>query len=496
MAMQKFPKRYVERIKEILPESEWDLFFEKVVSPIPRSIRGDRGFQASSKFKVLNSKGWNLKKTAIDDAFFIEPNSENEEPLGKTLEHFTGNIYIQSLSSMLPVDILNPQPEEKILDLCAAPGSKTTFLAQKMGNAGCIIANEISGSRSKRLVANCNRMGITNTVITQTDGVAMSAFLGQEFDRILLDAPCSSEGFGRKDPQYFEKMWSEPKIFTTANLQKKLIESAFRMLKPEGIMIYSTCTSAPEENEFVVQHLLDTYGEFVELLEFEMPNIPSRGGISSFSGQTVDEEITKKSHRIYPHLQTEEWDSEAFYLILIRKKYGLPIPPPRKAIVKDMPEIYKKNKQAETVSRLCKRFGIEKKKILYSEAGIKQVLVQKNNEIFITSREAAGFCQKNLFRRLGIRILDKDKNITTQFAMKYGKWATANTLELTVAQKDRWLAGYDLIFTPEITEDLALLDGPILVKYEGFCLGYGKMLNKAFKLKNKLDRDLTMAYRS
>ncbi len=487
--MQNFPKRYVERIKEILPEPEWDLFFKKVIEPLPRTTR-----VVNDECQI--STNWNLKETAIDNAFFITPKDKNKIPIGKTLEHFTGQVYMQSLSSMLPVEILNPQPEEKILDLCAAPGSKTTFMAQKMGNSGCLVANEISGSRSKKLVANLNRMGITNTVVTQTDGIAISAFLGQEFDRILLDAPCSSEGFGRKDPKYFEKMWSEPKIFTTANLQKKLIESAFRMLKPEGLMIYSTCTSAPEENEFVVQHLLDTYGEAVELVAFEMPDIPSRKGISSFFGKTVDSEITQKSHRIYPHLQTEKWDSEAFYLILIRKKYGLTITPPKKAIVKDPPEIYKKNKQAEMVSRLCKRFGLEKKIFLQSEAGNKQVLVEKNNDIFLTSREAANFCQKNLFRRVGLKILDKDKNITTQFAIKYAKKATENVIVLTESEKDRWLAGYDLIFSPEQLKLLSFPDGAVLVRYKNFCLGWGKMLNKASKLKNKLDRDLTMAYRS
>ncbi len=478
--MQNFPEKYIERTKQLLPKEELDLFFEKVTEPLPKVIR-------CKEAKYINNiEGWELSPTAISEGFFIDRKDRETLPLGKTLPHFTGQIYVQTLSSMLPVEVLNPQPDEKILDLCAAPGSKTSFIAQRMGNSGCIVANEISGSRSKKLVANLNRTGVTNTVVTQTDGVAMSAFLGQEFDRVLLDAPCSSEGFSRKDSKFFEKMWSEQKIFVAAKLQKKLIESAFEMLRPEGIMLYSTCTSAPEENEFVVQHLMETYPEEVELLSFELPNIPSRKGISEFFGKKINKEISEKVHRIYPHLQTDLWNSESFFLSLIRKKLPIRKAPSRKPIIREPIEIYKKNKQAEILTRFSKRFGIEKSILVRNQAGSKNVLAEKNNEIFITTRDAASFCRKNLFRRFGMKVLDKDRNITTQFAMAYGKFATKNTISLNETQKNKWLAGYDLF----LEEELESSSNEIIVMYQDFCLGHGKLQNEGKKLKNKLDRAL------
>lgn len=482
--MLNFPERYVERVKQLLPESELDLFFEKVTEPLPKAVR------CKDAENIKKIDGWKLAPTAIPEGFFIDRDDRDSLALGKTLPHFTGQIYVQSLSSMLPVDVLDPQPGEKILDLCAAPGSKTSFIAQRMGNSGCIVANEISGSRSKKLVANLNRTGVSNTVVTQTDGVAMSAFLGQEFDRILLDAPCSSEGFSRKDSNFFEKMWSEKKIFVAAKLQRKLIESAFEMLRPEGIMLYSTCTSAPEENELVVQHLMDTYPDEVELLSFELPNIPSRPGITKFFDEKIDKEVAQKVHRIYPHLQTDVWNSESFFLSLIRKKMSIQKAPPKKPIIREAPQVYKKNKQAEILTRFAKRFGIEKIALKQSEAGERNVFVEKNNEIYVTTREAAAFCHKNLFRRFGMKVLDKDQNITTQFAMKYGKFATKNTINLTTEQKDRWLAGFDIFFPEDFESGFEEKNDEVFVKYEDFCLGYGKWQGQVNKLKNKLDRDL------
>ncbi len=481
--MKKFPEKYIERMKQLLPKEELGSFFEKVTEPLPKVIR----CKNSEKIKKID--GWTLSPTAIPEGFFIDRIDRDSLALGKTLPHFTGQIYVQSLSSMLPVEVLNPQPNEKILDLCAAPGSKTSFISQRMGNSGCIVANEISGSRSKKLVANLNRTGVSNTIVTQTDGVAMSAFLGQEFDRVLLDAPCSSEGFSRKDSKFFEKMWSEQKIFVAAKLQKKLIESAFEMLRPEGIMLYSTCTSAPEENEFVVQHLLDIYPDEAELLSFDLLNIPSKSGISEFFGKEISKDVSKKSHRIYPHLQTNLWNSESFFLVLIRKKLPISKPPSQKPFIKESIEIYKKNKRAEILTRFSKKFGIDKTILLRNKAGSKNVLIERNNEIFITTRDVGGFCKKNLFRRFGMKILDKDRNITTQFAMSYGEFATKNLINLDKKQKDKYLAGFDLFFE-EPFDDLTKNGEQVLIKYKNFCLGYGKIQNDGKKLKNKLDRNL------
>jgi 16S rRNA (cytosine1407-C5)-methyltransferase len=337
--MNNFPERFIERIKALLPADEVKAFLEHCTEPLPKVVR------ISDPAAPIPSH-WQLKPTAVPEGFFIERDDQTQLALGRTLEHFTGAIYSQSLSSMLPVVVLNPQPDEKILDLCAAPGSKTSFLAQRMGHTGVIVANEPSSSRSKKLAANIDRMASINTVVVQTDGTILNSFIGQEFARILLDAPCSSEGYGRRDNTFFSKMWSEPKIFMVAKLQKRLIESAWEMLVPGGIMVYSTCTSAPEENECVVQHLLDTYPGTVEILETGLDNIPLAKGLVEWNGEKFDEPLVKHAQRFYPHLRSEIWNSESFFVIKLRKTDSVKRIPPNKPTHTTEVNFFKKNQNA------------------------------------------------------------------------------------------------------------------------------------------------------
>ncbi|MCF7830937.1 NOL1/NOP2/sun family putative RNA methylase [Candidatus Gracilibacteria bacterium] len=472
--LQKFPDRFVERIKEILPKEEWEEFFIKATEPLPKTIR-------------VSSNGspdpaWQLKKvSSIPEAFFIERQNRDELPLGKTLEHFSGQIYIASLSSLLAVKVLDPHPKEKIMDLAAAPGSKTTFIADLMQNTGCLVCNEPSSSRSAKLASNLDRMGVMNNVVLQNDGSILNNFIDQEFDRILLDAPCSSEGYGRKDSDFFAKMWSESKIFEAAKLQKKLIVSAFEMLRSEGIMVYSTCTSAPEENEAVVEHLLEKFPE-AELLPIDLGDIPHTKGLNKFFDQEFNPQISKNVCRLWPHLQTDTWNSETFFLAKIQKKSPLSRVPPNKHLIKNTTRIYKKNQSATVLTYLAKTFGIDR------DHFTKKILLERNGDVFLTTKDAAQFAAKNPHRRCGLPIMDKNKNITSQFALHYGSLATKNFITISEPEKERWLAGYDL---PVSISNEEIKDGQeILVRYEDLCLGNGKVQNGGMKLKNKLDRNL------
>ncbi len=468
--MHNFPQKFVERIHKLLPESEWTNFFQRGTEPLPKVVR-----ISAPDFDI--PPGWSLTPSAIEEAFFIERDDQNQTPLGRTLQHFSGQIYVQSLSSMLPVVALNPQPGEKILDLCAAPGSKTTFMSQKMANTGLIVANEPSGSRSKKLASNLDRLGSLNTVMVQSDGTILHNFYDQEFDRILLDAPCSSEGFGRKDSKFFSQMWSEKKIFEAAKLQKRLMVSAFKMLRPGGIMVYSTCTSAPEENEAVVEFLVNQFPDEIDFLPVELEAIPHTKGVKSFYEQKFSSKVSENTYRIWPHKHSKKWDSESFFLCKIQKKEPLTLIPPNKPERLNPPTLLKKNHQAEILTRFCKTFGIERHTFKPF------VLATKEGQTYITTKEAAHFCQRNLYRRFGILMLTRDQNLSTEFVLNFGHLATQNILELNQKQKDRWLQGYDLPL------DQTYRNGHVLlIKYQNFCLGWGKVLKD--KLKNKLDRDL------
>ncbi len=503
---EKFPPRFVERVQEILPKNEWEDFFENATEPLPKTIRiasklSESGLSLqktflspdsnSKKLKIENMSprrrglktpsSWHLSPTAIPEAFFIERDNQKELPLGKTLEHFSGNIYIASLSSLLSVHVLDPKPEEKILDIAAAPGSKSTFIADRMGNTGVLVVNEPSSSRSMKLSANLDRMGTENAVILQNDGTYLNTFFVQEFDRILLDAPCSSEGFGRKDSKFFSTMWSEKKIFEAAKLQKKLILASFDMLREGGEMVYSTCTSSSEENEAVVQFLLDKFPDHVEILPIDLGTIPHHAGVSKFGTDTFSPEVVKNVRRIFPHLKNEQWNSEIFFLAKIKKTSPLPLPTKKQAPLKSSTQILGKNQSATVIQRLCKSFGWEKK--IFE----KKVLLEHNDAIFLTTKPAAQFAVHHPHRRCGLPLLDKHGNLLSSFAIHYGNQATKNILELTQDEKTRWLEGFDI----PLTEPIDAPDGTeILVLHERFCLGHGKVQNKGRKLKNKLDRSL------
>lgn len=480
--MEKFPERFVERIKILLPQNEVESFLEHCTEPLPKVVR------LRNRLEEMNPH-WHLTPTAVPEGYFIERDNQTEIPLGKTLEHFTGDIYSQSLSSMLPVVVLNPQPGEKILDLCAAPGSKTSFLAQRMRHTGVIVANEPSGTRSKKLAANLDRTSCLNTVVVQTDGTILNRFFTQEFDRILLDAPCSSEGYGRRDNRFFSTMWSEPKIFMAAKLQKRLIESAWEMLAPDGIMVYSTCTSAPEENEAVVQHLLDTYPATVEILETGLASIPHAQGLKVWEGQNFDRQITKHAQRFYPHLRSETWNSESFFVVKLQKKASVKRLPPKKPAFTTEVNFYKKNQNAEVITKLAKQFSLPKDwSHIFTEG--KPAFYVKQNDLYITTFEATHFMQNNLFRRVGLKIWDKDLNLTTEFAMKIAAYASKNVVELNAEQTKRWLEGFDLPLAglKPVLESTPNQGNALLVRHEKFGLGWGKLMDG--KIKNKLNRDL------
>lgn len=268
--------------------------------------------------KINPQKSYLLKSIKAQSTSDSEHNLVNLSPgeLGRSLEHLLGYYYIQELASMLPVIALQPKPDEIILDLCAAPGSKTTQLAAKMQNTGTIIANEINLGRLIILASNLERCGATNTLITRKDGRALCEKLREEenprFDKILLDAPCSGEGTLRSTPATY-LMWNIKTIKSLSRIQKQLFKSAFEILKVGGEIIYSTCTHAPEENEEVVDFVLQKFGDKIKIEQINLP-ITCRAGLKGWVGEVYSKETTK-SCRIYP----QDNDTEGFFIAKFRR---------------------------------------------------------------------------------------------------------------------------------------------------------------------------------
>ena len=229
--------------------------------------------------------------------------------LGSSLEHFTGQIYIQELTSMIPPLVASDLLcKNTILDCCAAPGSKTTQMAAIMENKGHIIANDSRHARLKSLRGNLDRLGVTNTTVTLRD---FKSFPNTEADLYLVDAPCSSEGTIRKKNSV-ARLWKENDYERFSKLQKGLLRKACEMAPVGSTIVYSTCTFAPEENEGVVSEILSE--QYVKMRKIGLNGLKSMNGITEWKGEKYDKEV-EKCMRIWPHHN----DTDGFFVARFEK---------------------------------------------------------------------------------------------------------------------------------------------------------------------------------
>lgn len=229
-----------------------------------------------------------------------------------------GEVYIQNAASWLPVLALDPQPGESILDVCAAPGGKTSLIAALTQNQASITANDNSRPRLAKLQANLERLGVQGVEYTLYDATRLATKLqGKRFDRILLDAPCSGEGMMRYGSDKDFATWSVAHIKRLEQLQRRIITQVWQLLKPGGTLVYSTCTMAPEENEAVVDYLLRKQpGAVVQPLPFDLPG--THPAVLSWNGRSFSPSICR-CLRLAPSPTTE-----AFFVAKLSKSAQSP----------------------------------------------------------------------------------------------------------------------------------------------------------------------------
>ncbi|MDD2415039.1 MAG: RsmF rRNA methyltransferase first C-terminal domain-containing protein [Eubacteriaceae bacterium] len=263
------PEKFKSRMQGLLPEKDWQALAASYDRPPFKGIR-------TNTLKTRNEGMQRLVPFATEavpwcpTGFYIDP----EIRPGKQLAYYAGLYYVQEPTAMTPAEALDPKPGDWVLDLCAAPGGKTTQLACKLQGQGLLVANELVKNRSAILASNVERMGITNCVILNEFPERLIDNFEVAFDKILVDAPCSGEGMFRKEPAALSE-WSEERVALCAARQKKILETVDRLLKPGGEMVYSTCTFAPEENEQVVAALLGT-GRY-QTLPVQLPGLTDHG---------------------------------------------------------------------------------------------------------------------------------------------------------------------------------------------------------------------------
>ncbi|WP_312284695.1 16S rRNA (cytosine(1407)-C(5))-methyltransferase RsmF [Yokenella regensburgei] len=459
------PDDFLLQMRAAMPaELSFDDFLAACQRPLRRSIRVNTLKITVADFLTLVAPyGWQLTPVPwCAEGFWIEREDEDALPLGSTAEHLSGLFYIQEASSMLPVAALfadGNQPQ-RVMDVAAAPGSKTTQIAARMDNEGAILANEFSASRVKVLHANISRCGIRNVALTHFDGRVFGAALPEAFDAILLDAPCSGEGVVRKDPDAL-KNWSVASNLDIAATQRELIDSAFHALRPGGTLVYSTCTLNRDENEAVVAWLLAQYPQAVEVVSLQT--------LFAEAGQALTPEG-------YLHVFPQIFDCEGFFVARLRKTASIPPLPAPGYKVGKFPFTPMKTRESSAVTEAAARSGLRWDHTL--------TLWQRDKEIWLFPAEIEPLIGKVRFSRLGLRLAEThNKGFRWQHeAIIALAESHTSGFALTLGEAEEWYRGRDVYPENPPKED------EVIVTFQGFPLGIAKKVGS--RLKNSYPREL------
>jgi ribosomal RNA methyltransferase Nop2 len=273
------------------------------------------------RVNTLKTRRGDLMKALVTRGVNLEPISwskvavqifESSVPIGATPEYLAGHYMLQSASSMTAVVALEPQPDERVLDMCAAPGGKTTYIAQMMKNTGTLVANDVHPDRLKSLSANLHRLGVRNAIVTNYDGKEFPTVMGG-FDRVLLDAPCTGTGVIARDASV-KVSKSQEDIVKLGQTQRRLILAAIDSIDPNsptgGILVYATCSITVEENEAIVDYALRK--RFIKVLDSGMEF--GKPGIVNWRHHRYNDQV-KLARRYYPHV----YNMDGFFICKIKK---------------------------------------------------------------------------------------------------------------------------------------------------------------------------------
>lgn len=451
------PIAFEEKMKALLGE-EYDAYLACYDEPRHYGLRVNTKKISVEDF--LKIAPWPLERVPwIPNGFYYD--GSVYQP-AKHPYYFAGLYYLQEPSAMTPASRLPVEPGDKVLDVCAAPGGKATELGAKLGSEGVLIANDISNSRARGLLKNLELFGIGNMMVISEEPGKLMEFFPEYFDKILIDAPCSGEGMFRKEKKMV-KAWEEhgPEFFS--KLQRSIITQAAAMLKPGGMLLYSTCTFDSLENEQTIEYLMEQYPEF-EICDMEGYEGFAKGRPEETSANIVEME---KTVRIFPH----RMQGEGHYLALMKK--GKALEPIEKKSVKINTRSLKKIPEeleaflADVSMKLDpSRLDLREERVYYmpkdlpSLKGIRflrsgLLLGELKKKRFEPSQALAMCLSKNTYSKI------LDFSIEDERVIKYLKGETLDVEDLTSRKEKGWY----------------------LVCVDGYPLGFGKLANQT--LKNK-----------
>ena len=446
------------RYKNIIPD--FNGFLEYANRPLKKSFRINT-LKAKKDSILLLLKDLKTEPLPFySDGYFLREKCS----LGNHITHSLGLIYAQEIASMVPVIVLDPQPGEVVLDLCAAPGSKATQIGQAMKNQGLLVANEMNRKRRVGLIYNIKRCGLLNEAVISLRGQKIDRVLPDYFDRILIDAPCSAEGTIRKSKVVLSH-WGLKNIAVMAKIQKGIITSGFRALRTGGIMVYSTCTIAPEENEAVIAYLLQKFPE-ADLMPISIPHFKTRSGITKWQGETFDKRLASCA-RILP----QDNDTAPFFIAKITKM----------GVCRYRVEYMGKIEfQGSAIDFFCRRFGIAVKRFQG------YVVFQENDLSYIATPQVYSFLEMKAIRK-GLevgKIYGQEIKADNDFVQLFGKDPTRNFYETKEDEMKKFLRGEIVKVNPTAH----LEKGFIILSYKKAPIAIGRYNGKEIKSAVKRER--------
>lgn len=430
---------------------DWDAFAAALTRPIAPCVWAN-----PSRISVTELAGL-LEEEGLDPRPVVGLPEALRLPAGtKAGRHWwycAGLAHAQEEVSQLPVRLMGLAPGHRVLDLCAAPGGKTAQIAFALGNRGTLLANDIAGDRIKALQGNLDRLGVVNVTTTCCDGANWPAAGGQ-FDRVLVDAPCSSEGTLRRNPSLLARL--DPAAWRRFGArQRALLRKAVQRCRPGGRILYSTCTFAPEENELVVADTLEALPGRLRLLPASVPGFITTAGVTSWQGRAMPPELAL-CLRVWPHHQ----DTGGFFMAVLEKDGRLPPEPPAEAAALDSGDT------AGWLAGLEAKYGLDPgywsgyRVHRQTRRGLHLVAGDHAPPALPRAASSGVF-----FHRTSVR----PPKPSTAGAMLFGRDATRFRVALDTRQRDRYLRRET--FAPTPGQRAATSPGQIVVTYRGHVLG-------------------------
>jgi 16S rRNA (cytosine1407-C5)-methyltransferase len=376
--------------------------------------------------------------------------------LGKSIEHALGLIYLQSYSSMIPAIVLNPTENEKVLDICSAPGSKTTLIAELMNNRGFVLANEISVERIKMLASNIDRLGITNTAISNFNGALLSKYFTNYFDKVIVDPPCSALGSHQESSkQRLER--NIKRIDKLTEIQFRLLVAASKVLKLGGELVYSTCTTTLEENELLINKFVNKYP--FEIIDTKLTEHFGE----NLTGRKISSDLSKTLR-----LEPEAVDSEGFFIAKLKKVDE--IKNENLSVIKFISKIQVCESANGFISNILE--SLSEKYGLNQSLWNQYLYYHKGEDLYFISKTDFDFTSIPL-HRIGLKLASFDKKtgwrLSTNVSQILTKYISKNLIEL---ERKEDIVSYYMGHKTKVDHADSNF---VIIKYDSLTFGPGKI---------------------